>query len=211
MTHPAAGFAATATGRVNAACQPEPGRRGWSGTAGASDRCLSVRCLPPPAVADAKSPKASKSVFYSGLANFLESGRTRFHYSVIRRTAKIAMAAGRPGRHLLNDEVSASALRGDSAGAERIGGRRQRPDARSDRLWLRTGRRKMNTNDRGFADTKQIHIPVANTGMTQSGENIHATSTPYATVAPMLQDWVRASLADRGTTPSTGAADADGR
>jgi hypothetical protein len=56
-----------------------------------------------------------------------------------------------------------------------------------------------------------INITVATIGMMRIGENIHAICPPYATVAPILLKLVHDNLAHRGTTPSNGAADADGR
>lgn len=78
-------------------------------------------------------------------------------------------------------------------------------------LGLRTDTRKIYPNDRGFADQTLVDITVANIRMMRIGENIHATPPACATVAPILHGWVRATPADRGTTPSTGAADANGR
>jgi hypothetical protein len=57
----------------------------------------------------------------------------------------------------------------------------------------------------------QVDITVTNIRMMRIGENIHATYPPYATVALILQGQVRANPTDRGTTPNTGATDADGR
>jgi hypothetical protein len=76
---------------------------------------------------------------------------------------------------------------------------------------FRTGIRKIYADDRGFADHGHVDITVANIRMMRIGENIHATPPSYATVAPILHEWVRANLNDRGTTSNTGAADADGR
>jgi len=47
--------------------------------------------------------------------------------------------------------------------------------------------------------------------MMRIGENIHAKYPSYATVAPILHRSVHTSPTDRGTTLSTGAADAAGR
>jgi hypothetical protein len=57
-------------------------------------------------------------VFLSCRANFLEIYRGRFHYSVIDRSASIALAAGRAGSHLFNDEVPALISSGAAAGAD---------------------------------------------------------------------------------------------
>ena len=54
-------------------------------------------------------------------------------------------------------------------------------------------------------------ITVATIEMMRIGENIHATPHTYATVAPILHKRAPADTADRGTTPNSGAADADGR
>jgi hypothetical protein len=82
---------------------------------------------------------------------------------------------------------------------------------RSNRLRLQTGGRKSNANYRSFLDRMKVDITVTHIRMMRIGENIHATHPQYATVAPILQGWVRVIPTDRGTTSNTGAADADGR
>jgi hypothetical protein len=65
----------------------------------------------------------AKSVFDSRVANFLEMRTAAFHYSVIGGYAKISLAPGLADSHLLIDEVAASDLWADGAGAlARAGG-----------------------------------------------------------------------------------------
>jgi hypothetical protein len=85
---------------------------------------------------------------------------------------------------------------------------RQHPSVR---LSLRTGERKIYASSRVFAFSMHVDSTIADTGMMRIGENIHAICPPYATVAPILLKLVHDNLAHRGTTPSNGAADADGR
>lgn len=97
MTHPTATRTATDLGRPSAGNMSEP-RLG--------SRIHHAR----------RAPDWADSVFYSRFANFVELQHAAFHYSVIGGNALIALAPGLNGSHLLNDEVSASNSRGDTAG-----------------------------------------------------------------------------------------------
>jgi hypothetical protein len=51
----------------------------------------------------------------------------------------------------------------------------------------------------------------AKVSLMRLGENIPATLPTYATIAPILHARTHVTPTQRGTTPSKGAADADGR
>jgi hypothetical protein len=57
----------------------------------------------------------------------------------------------------------------------------------------------------------QIDITIANVRMMRIDENIHATSPPYATVAPILHVKMRTDASKRSINPNHGAADEYGR
>ena len=62
--------------------------------------------------------EATRSVFYSPVANLLESWRDGSHYSVIDCVVTTALVPGLSGIHLLIDEISASLERDDTADAQ---------------------------------------------------------------------------------------------
>jgi hypothetical protein len=62
--------------------------------------------------------ESTRSVFYSPVANLLESQRGGSHYSVIDCAVATPLVPGLSGSYLLIDEISASLERDDTADAQ---------------------------------------------------------------------------------------------
>jgi len=168
--------------------------------------------------------KQPESVFCSRMANFLETPGIGFHYSVIDRQAVALLAPGYGGRRSLSDELSTAKptvvvsdagrarrcqalkresfqhLRGGACRALSRADVTTKASTRSVRLQLRTGGRNNHANDSAFAFALQVDVSIPHASMMRIAENIPATYTPYATVAPILHSLSDAYPTDRSTT-----------
>ncbi|HEY0185429.1 MAG TPA: hypothetical protein VGC09_21720 [Rhodopila sp.] len=172
-------------------------------------------CHPRVRHAGARFPVERATVFRIGAANLLEMPSGDFHNCVIGQNVSDVSAAEYAGRRILNHELSASKSEVAAPGAK--AGRVPVPplmhkEVTSDastpavRSWSRTGGRKNNAENGGFAHAIPVNVTIANIRMMRIGENIPATQAQFATVAPILHGKVLASRSDRGTTLSNGAA-----
>jgi hypothetical protein len=107
MTHLAATFAENPHPRVTASLRPAPMSR--------------VRIH-----AASHAPCSAESTIYGDVAIFLVKRLAPFHYSVIGSDARVGLAPGIAGCHVLNAVRSASSPRGDYAAARAPAGDKQR-------------------------------------------------------------------------------------
>lgn len=150
-----------------------------------------------------ESRNQGKSDFRSSFPNFLEMRRSVSHYSVIVFRCFDYRACRSPS----TSSLACAGVRLPMRGHCRCG----IASLECGRCQLRTGERKTYANGAGFAVERQVDITVSNVKMMRIAENIHATHPLSAAVAPTLCGRVLAIQATCGTTPSIGAADADGR
>jgi hypothetical protein len=137
------------------------------------------------------------------MANFLETPGIGFHYSVIDRQAVALLAPGYGGRRSLSDELSTAkptVVVSDAGRALSRADVTTKASTRSVRLQLRTGGRNNHANDSAFAFALQVDVSIPHASMMRIAENIPATYTPYATVAPILHSLSDAYPTDRSTT-----------
>ena len=155
------------------------------------------------------------SIFRSCVVNFLVRRGARLHYSVIVGRSMDLWAAGiADGCRLGAIPLTTKSQRRTSIFLVPVPPHEaviSDAETHQGRSRFRTGGRKIYTNDRGFSDTMQVDISVANGRMMRIGEKLSRDVSQYATVAPILHRSVHANPTDRGTTFSTGAADAAGR